>query len=125
MQLDTDKNGLAAIFKDWQVPLVEELLRGWPTNSMTSREAYNFLAERDVRAGNRGRGPVSRASVINFLNGLVDQGFVSYTEKTAKGGHYRIYKVAMTREEFAHEIMRRFVDKLKEAFPRESMEASS
>lgn len=120
MQLDTDNNGLAAIFKTWQVPLVEELLAG---TSMKSKEAHTFLEERGIKAGARGRrerGTVSRAGIIAFFNYMVDEGLLDYTERTAKGGHHRIYKVAMTREAFAHEIMRRFVDKLKEAFPGES-----
>ena len=118
MQLETDKKGMAAVFKEWQVPLVEELLSGKP---MKSKEATDFLKEHDIRTEQKGRGTVSRASVINFLNYMVDQRLLDYSEKTAKGGHHRIYKMILTREEFAHKITDRFVNKLLEAFPQESL----
>ena len=117
MKLDTQKNGLSAIFKDWQVPLVLELLNGKP---MISREAWKFLENHDVRATQKKRGTVSQASVINFLNSLVDHGLLDYTLETGKGGHRRIYRMVLTREAFAYKIMSAFVEKLREAFPTES-----
>ena len=117
MKLDTQKNGLSAMFKDWQVPLVLELLNGKP---MISREAWKFLEEHDVKAKQKGRGTVSRASVINFLNSLVDNDLLDFTLETGKGGHRMIYRMYLTREQFAHAIMSRFVNKLREAFPNES-----
>jgi len=117
MKLDTSKPGLTAIFKTWQVPLVEKLLEGQP---MISLEAYKFLEEHDIMADQKGRGTVSRASVINFLNSLVDQRLLDYDLETGKGGHRRVYRVILTREAFAHKIMGAFVEKLREAFPGES-----
>lgn len=116
MQLDTDQKGLTAIFKDWQVPLVEELFR----RKLTSKEATDFLEERDIRTSQKGRGPVSRASVINFLNDIVDQGLLDYDAESGKGGYHRIYKMTHTRKEFAHKITDKFVNKLLEAFPKEN-----
>jgi len=116
MQLSTDRPGLVAVFKEWQVPLVLELFDGKP---MSSREAWKFLGDNDVRAGQKGQGPrpVSRASVINFMNSLVDQGLLDYSLVTGKGGHRRIYRMILTREVFAHKITGQFVNKLLEAFP--------
>jgi len=34
---------------------------------------------------------ISRASVINFLDSMVDDGILAYTETTGKGGYRRIY----------------------------------
>jgi len=115
MQLDTTKNGLASIFKEWQVPLVEELLISEP---MGSKEAYEYLGKIGVK-GQKELGSISRASVINFLNDLVDKGLLDFSLVTGKGGHRRIYTMAMTREEFAHKIIGKFVNKLIEAFPKE------
>lgn len=114
MQLDTDQKGLSVLFKEWQVPLVEKLFRA----SLTSRDAHEFLAENDVRTS-KGltHNSVSRASVINFLNDLVNQDLLEYDAESGKGGYHRIYKMALTREEFAHRITGQFVDKLLEAFP--------
>jgi len=44
---------------------------------------------------------------------------LDYDFKTCKGGHHRIYKMILTREEFAHKIIDLFVNKLREAFPEE------
>lgn len=117
MQLRTDKSGLMAVFKAWQVPLIEQLLEGQPMNS---REAWQFLEENDVKTGKKEYGTVSRASVINFLNDLVDQALLTFSLETGKGGHRRIYRMVLTREAFAYTIMGAFVEKLREVFPRES-----
>ena len=117
MRINTDKNGLAAIFKEWQVPLVEELFK---RRTLSSREAYEFLEELDLRTGRKkfgkALGSVSRASIINFLNYMVDQNILDFDLKTGKGGHHRIYKMTMTYEEFIHKIMDTFIETL-EALP--------
>ncbi len=118
MQLDTNKKGLAAIFKPWQVPLVDELFE----RPLKSGEAHKFLVKKDIRASSKGgHGPVSRASAIFFLNDMVDLGLLEYSEATGKGGHHRIYEMTLTREEFAHKITGLFVSKLLEVFPKESL----
>lgn len=117
MQLRTDKSGLMAVFKAWQVPLIEQLLEGQPMNS---REAWQFLEENDVKTGKKEYGTVSRASVINFLNDLVDQGLLDYTVESGRGGFHRIYEMILTREAFAYKVMGAFVEKLREVFPTES-----
>ncbi len=38
---------------------------------------------------------ISRASVIFFLNRMVDQGVLDYRSATGKGGHHRIYYPVM------------------------------
>ena len=116
----TDKKLLESIFKKWQIPLIEKILDGQP---ITSRTAYKFLEERDIRTigkGTKSRDSttsVSRASVINFLNYMVDQDILNYTVESGKGGHHRIYSMTLTREAFAWKIMSKFFDKLLEAFP--------
>lgn len=117
MQLDTSGKGLAAFFKPWQVPLVEEIFEG----PLTSGKAHKFLKENDIRTRGKGRGPVSRASAIFFMNDMVDWGLLDYSEATGKGGHHRIYKMTLTREEFAHKITGLFVNKLLKVFPKESL----
>ena len=38
---------------------------------------------------------ISRASVIFFLNRMVDQGVLDYRSATGKGGHHKVYFPAM------------------------------
>jgi len=118
MQLDTKKKGLEAIFKPWQGPIVMELFE----RELISAEAHKFCVEHNLGATGKGEErPISRASVINFLNSLVDLRILDYYEETAKGGLRRIYKMNLTREEFAHKIIGLFVSTLREAFPEESI----
>ena len=46
----------------------------------------------------------SRASVINFLNLLVEFGYVDFEEKTGKGGYHRIYTLIGTKEDFLKKL---------------------
>ncbi len=58
MKLDTNKNGLEAIFLKWHVPLIDEFLTG---RSLTSGQAHKLLEKKGIKASQKGRGPVSRA----------------------------------------------------------------
>ena len=117
MKLDTDKEGLEAIFKTWAVPLIDEFLTG---RSMTSGQAHKFLEKKGIKTGHKGRGIVSRTSVIFFLNDMIDAGLLEYTMGTGKGGYHRCYKMTLTLEELAHKLIDQFVNKLLEVFPEES-----
>ncbi|MGD2142343.1 MAG: BlaI/MecI/CopY family transcriptional regulator [Candidatus Bathyarchaeota archaeon] len=59
----------------------------------------------------------SRASVIFFLNDLVEEGVLSYEERTGKGGHHRVYYPKMTREEYSNYVVETIIRKLRESFP--------
>ena len=43
--------------------------------------------------------PPSRSSVINFLNLLEDSKYLESRTETGKGGHHKIYSMAMPKEE--------------------------
>ena len=72
------------------------------------------------------RGSVSRASIINYLNAMVDEGLLGYTEITGKGGHRRIYSQkydeAGSRRYVAKEIVSKLLETWLEA-AREALEA--
>ena len=57
------------------------------------------------------RGTISRASIINFLNDMVDREYLDFEEVTGKGGHRRLYYSNVYSEEefktaYAHELIR-------------------
>jgi len=81
MKFDLDKEGLETVFTLWQVELMRWI---WKTKGeVDSRMAYLHLQESST--------PMSRATAINFLNRMAEEGFLTYREVTAKGGHKRLY----------------------------------
>jgi len=111
MKFDTSEKGLLTLFKPYQAALLEYI---WELNNpsrtgITSGQAYEFLKDHPDRK--------SRASVIFFLNDMVDEGVLSYKERTGKGGYHRVYYPKMDRERFAQHVAKTINDKLKEAFP--------
>jgi len=89
---DLDKTGLLRIFLAWQVEAMKYL---WGTQKpVKSKDVHLYLEQKGIRTVRGSRNTVSRASVINFLNSLVDEGVVTYTEDTGKGGHHRVYSLA-------------------------------
>ena len=98
--------------KPYVVEMMEYL---WSSDEgKISREVWTHLGALAEKRGEKGR---SRASVINELNALVENGILSFEEETGKGGYHRIYSPKMNREQFKAYIVKRTVDKLTEIFP--------
>ena len=111
MIFDTGKDGLQTLFKPYQVLLIEHI---WELNRNTrvginSGQAHRFLQGTSEKK--------SRASVILFLNKMVDEGVLEYEEKSGKGGYHRVYYQKMDRKEFAVYVTELINSKLKEVFP--------
>ena len=66
---------------------------------------------------------ISRASVIFFLNRMVDQGVLNYRTATGKGGHHRIYYPIMDERAYKKHLLRTVVESLMRDFPGETREA--
>ena len=93
-----------------QVLLLEHL---WELNSesrvgVNSGQAHRYLLDKPEK--------MSRASVILFLNEMVDEGFLDYEEKSGKGGYHRVYYPKMNKGQFAVYITELINNKLKEVF---------
>jgi len=109
MKFDTKKEGLYTLFKPYQVNLLEHI---WELNEnvgVNSSRAHEYLLTTSEKK--------SRASVIFFLNDLVDEGILDYEERTGKGGHHRVYYPKMDRAEFAAYVTKAITSKLSKAFP--------
>jgi len=48
--------------------------------------------------------PPSRASVINFLNELVEGKYLEYIEQSSKGGYHRLYFLELSDKQFINKI---------------------
>ncbi len=66
---------------------------------------------------------MSRASVIFFLNRMVDQGVLDYRTATGKGGHHRIYYPIMDERAYKKHLLKTVVKSLMSDFPEETKEA--
>lgn len=114
--LDPNKKGFEKVLRDYQI---EALRNVWGSSEgATSREVYDSVNE-----GLRGEKTISRASIINFLNGMCDEGVLNYTEETCKGGVRRKYSPGLDEEEFKRYIAKSVIDSLLRDFPDQTIEA--
>ncbi len=72
-----------------------------------------------------GKRTISRASIINFLNSMVDEGVLNYTEITGKGGHRRIYSAKYNEAEFKQYVAKVVLNNLLRDFPDETRKVLS
>jgi hypothetical protein len=70
-----------------------------------------------------GKRTISRASIINFLNSMVDESVLNYTEITGKGGHRRIYSAKYDEAGFKQYIAKVVLGNLLRDFPEETRKA--
>ena len=66
---------------------------------------------------------VSRASVIFFLNRMVDQGVIDYRSATGKGGHHRVYFPILDERGYKKFLLKTVVESMMRDFPEETLEA--
>jgi len=115
LTIDTTGKGLAMVLKDYQ----EEALRFiWENKGegASSREVWNHVNEAmKIKT-------ISRASIINFLNAMVDEGVLGYTEITGKGGHRRIYSTKLDEAGFKKYVAETILMNLLRDFPSETKE---
>lgn len=112
LTIDLSQKGLALVLKDYQEVAMNLL---WKTDvGQSSRDVWVHVNE-VLKKNGGGRKDISRASIINFLNMMVDEGVLAFHEITGKGGHRRIYSADMTEEAFWSWLIRTTDEKLKEA----------
>ncbi len=66
---------------------------------------------------------MSRASLIFFLNRMVDQGVLTYRSKTGKGGYHRVYYPLLDEKAYKKHLLKTLVESLMRDFPEETREA--
>ena len=110
-----DRDGLGKVFRDYQ----EEALRlVWNRGSegVISREVWSQVNQ------NLNGKTISRASIINFLNSLVDEGVLDFDERTGKGGYHRVYRPKLDENEFKKFLAEMVISSLMKDFPKETKE---
>lgn len=117
LRIDTAEKGLRMVFKDYQELAMRHLwsLGGEGASSRDVREQVN----RSLPEGQS----ISRASIINFLNAMVDDGVLDYTKATGKGGHRRIYSMKYDEAGFKEHVARQVIGALLRDFPEKTRKA--
>ena len=114
--IDPSKTGLEKVLRDYQI---EALRIIWGTNDrgLTSREVYQAVNKvLDTKT-------ISRASIINFLNDMCDEGVLKYEEETCKGGTRRKYFTGLDEMGFRKHIAKVVLASLMKDFPDQTRDA--
>ncbi len=113
-KLELDKKGFNMALKPYQVKALKYL---WtvPDTGGSSKDVYDSV---NTQLG-EGKS-ISRASIINSLNALVDDGVLGFHEITGKGGHRRIYKPNYDESGFKEFLAKMAITKLLAEFPEET-----
>ncbi len=112
--LDPKGSGLSKVLREYQ----REALRFiWNSEGkgLTSRMVHSQVNER-LDGGKS----ISRASIINFLNDMVDEGVLDYVEESGKGGYHRVYSAKLDEVGFKRSLAESFVSSLMKDFPEET-----
>jgi len=111
VEFDTIEDGFRTVVKDYQEVAFRYLWR-LDGGGASSRDIWV-----NVNKDLMGKGSISRASIINFMNYMVDEGALDYTEITGKGGHRRIYYAKFDESGFKEYIAKKIISKLLETWP--------
>jgi len=113
---DPEGDGLAKVLKDYQI---EALRIVWAKGDegFISREVWQ-----QANQTLKGIRTISRASIINFLNDMVDEGVLDYRRESGKGGYHRVYTPKMDERGFKKHIIETVVKSLLRDFPEETNE---
>jgi hypothetical protein len=115
--LDLAAAGYGMVLKDHQLKAMKYL---WSLDGDGASSREVWMA---VNQGLTGRDTTSRASVINFLNKMVDNSVLQFDEVTGKGGRRRIYRSETGETGFKCYIVELTVGKLFSSFPEEFQRA--
>ena len=117
LKIDTAEEGLRMIIKDYQETALRYIWR------LGGEGASSHDVWVQVNEDLKGERTISRASIINFLNAMVDDGMLNYTETMGKGGHRRIYSMRYDEAGFKQYVARQVIGKLLSYFPEETRKA--
>jgi len=117
LAMKTSQEDLAMFFKDWQILALHHLWNIFPAGA-NSRSVWTNVNESLP-------GSISRTSIIIFLNHMVDEALLTYTETTSIGGRQRVYYMKYCETKFKQHIAGRIITKLLKEYPQETRKALS
>ena len=115
LKFDPAQKGLAKIVLDYQKKALKSIWKN-SEKGQTSREAYEYVKENID-------GSISRASIINFLKVMADEGVLDYEVRPGKGGMHRVYTPRLNESEFKIHVAKTVIASLLKDFPEETKTA--
>ncbi len=112
-----EKKGLTKILRDYQQEALKSLWKN-SEKGLTSREVHEYVSRKID-------GSISRASIINFLKVMADEGVLDYEMHPGKGGMRPIYTPRMNESEFKIHVAQTIIASLVKDFPEETKIAFS
>jgi predicted transcriptional regulator len=117
LTIRTGEAGLSMFFRDYQQIALRCL---WEADDgKSSRDVWEYVNKK-LKVGS-----ISRASIINFLNSMVDNDMLNYETTTGKGGHRRIYHNKYSQSEFKQKLTEITINALIISFPEETKKTIS
>ena len=104
-KLDLTRKGEHKIFEPYKKAIIDLLLEA--EKALGSGAVWKAVSEGGIK--------ISRASVIFFLNFMVDDGLCTFEDATGKGGHHRLYRIFDDWEGVKDHIVEKMIMGLGEA----------
>ncbi|HUS77922.1 MAG TPA: hypothetical protein VM050_04600 [Patescibacteria group bacterium] len=116
-KFDPEKRGLRKTLREYEEIAIRYI---WSLGDegAGSGKVWTYVGE-NLKGGKT----ISRASIIFFLNRMVDEGVLGFRDATGKGGHHRIYIPAMDEKAYKKYIVKTLYDSVARDFPEETEEA--
>ena len=110
--MKTSQEDLAMFFKDWQIRVLHRLWNIFPAGA-NSRSVW-------ANVNKCLHGGISRTSVIIYLNHMVNEALLTYTETISIVGRQRIYYTKYSETELKQHIADLIITKLLREYPQET-----
>ncbi len=112
LKFDVEQKGLSKVLRNYQQ---EALYSIWKNSEKghTSRDVYEYV-------NGKIDGSISRASIINFLKDMADEGVLDYEMHSGKGGMHRVYTARLNESEFKTYIAQTMIASFLKDFPEET-----
>ena len=105
-KIDTAQTGIPSIFREYEWIAIGHIYK--KRTGITSKSTFDYV--------NRFK-KISRASIIIFLNRLVNSRVIDNGEESGKGGFHAVHKVLVEREDLPRLITLDTLKTLRSVFP--------
>ncbi len=110
-----ENDGLLKVLKDYQELAVKFIWEVGDQGAIT-KDVWIKVNDRLVDK------TISRASIINSLNAMVDEGVLDYHEETGKGGYHRVYRPKLDESAFKKHLAQIMISSLMKDYPEATRE---